>query len=729
TPTVTALVVLLRVLGLLQPSEWRAYDQYLQWRPEETDPRIAIVGIDEKDIRELGQAIIPDGVYAEVIEKLAQQEPRAIGLDIIRDVPVEPGHAELETVFRNTPNLVGIRTILGDNADRDLIDASPVLAELGQVGINDGIVDNDNTIRRGLLMVATPEGDQAPSFALYLALLYLDAEGIGPEPVGNTDFWQLNGAVFRPLEANDGGYVRADAGGYQTLINYRGGSELIETVPLRAVLNNELPDDWAKDRVILIGSVAESLKDRFFVPHSSKMLALPKSMAGVEIHANLTSQIISAALEGRALIRTWPEPIEILWILLWASLGGVVTWLQRNPGKRTLLRQMVLLVAIASILVLGAYLLLLEGWWVPVVPPLMALVGTAAGVNTYLAHSASQIRRTFSRYLSDQIVANLLENPENLKLGGEIRKITILTSDLRGFTALSERLPPEKVVKILNLYLGYMSDVINDYQGVIDEFMGDGILVIFGAPNTVANDNHSDRAVACAIAMQQAMAQVNDAMRAQGFPEQEMGIGINTGQVVVGNIGSEKRTKYSVIGGAVNLAFRIESYTTGGQIFISEDTHQEIGTINNHRIAIQSKIDVYPKGIKRPITIYDVTGIGGDLYNLSLTPEDFHLEPLHHSIPIEYVALEGKQVGAEHDRGSLHQLSAKTALLHIEGAEPLNLLTNIKLVIQAKSAPEDIQETDIYAKVQQQGSTEQDYIITFTARSPAVIAWLNNQIS
>ncbi|MBX2862132.1 MAG: adenylate/guanylate cyclase domain-containing protein [Leptolyngbyaceae cyanobacterium MAG.088] len=728
TPTVTVLVVLLRAVGLLQPLEWRTYDQYLQWRPESTDPRIAIVGIDEQDIRAQGQAILSDAVYAEVISKLAQQSPRAIGLDIIRDVPVEPGHAELEQVFRSTPNLVGIRTILGDNADRDLIDAAPVLAELGQVGINDGIVDNDNTIRRGLLMVTTPEGSQAPSFALYLALHYLDAEGIGPEPVGNTDFWQLNGTIFRPLEANDGGYVRADARGFQTLINYRGGSELIETVPLRAVLNNELPVNWATDRVILIGSVAESLKDRVYVPHSSKMLALPKSMAGVEVHANLTSQIISAALDGRALIRTWSEPIEVLWILLWALLGAAITWRQRHPGKRTLLLQISLLIAMASSLVMGAYGLLLLGWWVPVIPPLMTLVGAAAGVNTYLAHSASQIRRTFSRYLSDQIVASLLENPDNLKLGGETRKITILTSDLRGFTAMSEQLPPEQVVKILNLYLGYMSDIINDYQGVIDEFMGDGILVIFGAPNLVANDNHPDRAVACAIAMQQAMVQVNQAMRAKGFPEQDMGIGINTGSVVVGNIGSEKRTKYSVIGSAVNLTFRIESYTTGGQIFISEDTHQEIGQVNNHRLAIQSKVEVYPKGIKRPITIYDVTGIGGDLYNLSLTPEDLPLQPVLKAIPIEYVALEGKQVGAQHQHGNLQKLSAKTALLHIDGTEPLNLLTNIKLVIQSESASTEIRETDIYAKVQQQGQDHQDYVITFTARSPTVIAWMNEQV-
>ncbi|MEM1242385.1 MAG: adenylate/guanylate cyclase domain-containing protein [Cyanobacteria bacterium P01_H01_bin.26] len=717
TPTVTLLVVLLRAAGGLQPLEWRAYDQYLQWRPEETDPRIAIVGIDEEDIRQQGQAILSDGVYAEAIRKLAAQEPRAIGLDIFRDIPVEPGHAELEAVFRSTPNLIGIRTVLGDSQERDVVNAAPTLAELGQVGINDGIVDIDNTIRRGLLQVATPEGTTAPSLALYLALLYLEPEGISPEATDTKNVWQLNGAVFRRLGPNDGGYVRADAEGYQTLINYRGGSELFETVPLRDLLNDRLPDDWARDRVILIGPVAESLKDRFFVPHSSKMLALPQPMAGVEIHANLTSQIISAALDGRALMRTWPEPVENLWIFAWAAAGATVTWLQRNPGKRSLARQMVLVVAIASILVLGAYALFLAGWWVPVMPPLLALVGAATGVNTYLAHSASQIRRTFGRYLSDQVVANLLDNPENLKLGGENRVITILTSDLRGFTALSEQLRPEQVVEVLNLYLGFMSDIVNRYGGTIDEFMGDGILVLFGAPNR--QQDEPGRAVACAIAMQAAMPEVNRVMRDRGFPEQEMGIGINTGEVVVGNIGSERRTKYSVIGSAVNLAFRIESYTTGGQILISDATRQQV----QYPLTIQGETQVYPKGIKRPITIYDVTGIGGS-YDLSLSPEPLVLEPVIQPISVEYVAIEGKQVGAGHHRGSIQKLSAKTALLRTKGGDPLTPLTNIKLVVVDPGAPAEVRQFDTYAKVQQAG---RDCTIVFTSRAPAVASWMNNQ--
>ena len=721
-PAATLLVAGLRLTGLLQLLEWQAYDQYMRWRPQPEDERIAIVGLDEGDVREQGQAIMPDAVYAEVIEKLSAQEPRAIGLDIFRDVPVEPGHERLQTVFRNTPNLVGVRKILGDT-DRDTIDAPPVLAELGQVGINDGVIDADNTIRRGLLMVTDPEGMQRPSLALYLALLYLDREGIGPDPVAGTDFWELNGSVFRPFEASDGGYVRADAGGYQTLINYRGGSGRFETVSLGDVLNDRIPPDWAKDRIILIGAVGESFKDRFYVPYSGGLLEIPESMAGVEIHANLTSQIISAALDGRPLMRTWPEWVELLWIGAWAAAGALIVWQQRHPGRRPLVLQILSLTAAGAALVtitLGAFA---AGWWLPSVPALLALAGGATGVTTYLAQSASQIRQTFGRYLSAQIVANLLENPEKLKLGGENRLITILTSDLRGFTALSEQLAPEQVVELLNLYLGYMSEVVNQYGGTIDEFMGDGILVVFGAP--IRQQNAPARA--CAIAMQAIMPQVNATLRANGYPEQEMGIGINTGCAIVGNIGSERRTKYSVIGSAVNLAFRIESYTTGGQILISEDTHDRIDENGRHQLAIRSRTEVYPKGIRRPITIYDVAGIGGATYNLSLAEERHPLQPLTVPMAVSYAPLIDKQVSQAEFDGSLVQLSPKAALLSTQGDQPLELLTNIRLRLVSPGIPSDIAEADIYGKVQQI-QPDDTYLIVFTARTPATASWMNQPL-
>jgi adenylate cyclase len=210
------------------------------------------------------------------------------------------------------------------------------------------------------------------------------------------------------------------------------------------------------------------------------------------------------------------------------------------------------------------------------------------------------IRLTFGRYTSDELVAQLLETSEGLKLGGESRRVTILMSDLRGFTALAERLSPEQIVTLLNTYLGAMAEVIMQYQGLIDEFIGDAILAIFGAP--IQREDDATRAVACAIAMQLAMDSVNDQNRRAGLPEIEMGIGINTGEVVVGNIGSAKRAKYGVIGSQVNLTSRIESFTAGGQILISESTREAVGDA----FKIDGQMIVEAKGVERPIRIYDV---------------------------------------------------------------------------------------------------------------------------
>ncbi len=224
------------------------------------------------------------------------------------------------------------------------------------------------------------------------------------------------------------------------------------------------------------------------------------------------------------------------------------------------------------------------------------------------------IRETFGRYLSSEIVESLLETPTGLKLGGEKRILTILMADLRGFTSMSERLPPQDVVSIINFYLETMTEVIFRYKGTIDEFIGDAILAIFGAP--IQREDDALRAVACAVEMQRAMASVNEHCRQAGFPEIAMGIGINTGEVVVGNIGGKQRTKYGVVGLNVNLTSRIESYTVGKQILISETTLEACGPI----LRIDSRAEVMPKGVSRPILIYEVGGIAGD-YDLYLPPK------------------------------------------------------------------------------------------------------------
>lgn len=210
------------------------------------------------------------------------------------------------------------------------------------------------------------------------------------------------------------------------------------------------------------------------------------------------------------------------------------------------------------------------------------------------------IRATFGRYLSDEIVTQILERPEGLELGGDLRRVSIMFSDIRGFTTLSEQLPPASVVSVLNRYLGAMTDVIMAHDGTIDEFVGDAILAVFGAP--LSKDDDADRAVQCAQAMQAAMENINRLNAAEGLPVIESGIAINTGDVIAGNIGSERRSKYGFVGHPMNVTSRIEDITDGGQILISDSTLQALRS--EYRIGHSRQINV--KGIDETITVHEV---------------------------------------------------------------------------------------------------------------------------
>ncbi len=717
-PVVTLAVILLRWGGILESLEWSVFDQYMRLRPPESaDQRIAIVGLDEADMQYISQGYVPDEIYAQLIQKLVKMQPRAIGLDIYRDLPYAPGHDQLVQVFESTDNLVGIEKVIGDES-WETVKPSPVLKKKGQVAANDLVIDKDNRIRRAVLSITLPTGETVYGFGLYLAMLYLSAEGIAPQVVPETNnWWQFGEIVFAPFEANDGGYVRADAGDYQVFLNYRGKPNAFETVSVRDILEQQVPEDWGRDRIILIGAVGESFQDLFSTPYT---LSPSQRMSGVEIHANITSQIVSAALDNRPLIQTPSKSIEWLWILTWSGLGAIFTWKLRFIGKfqQFFIQQTGYLIITCGVLLGSTYIAFLQGWWLPVIPPLLGLMGSTIGITAYIARSAADLRKTFGRYLTDEIVANLLEQPEGLSLGGERRNITILTSDLRGFTALSERLQPEEVVKVLNFYLSKMADVIIDYQGTIDEFMGDGILVLFGAPTQREDD--AKRAIACAVAMQLVMEPVNQQLEQWDLSALEMGIGINTGEVVVGNLGSEKRTKYGVVGSQVNLTYRIESYTTGGQIMISETTLKEAG---EDLIQVANQKLVQPKGVKRPIRIYEIEGIAGE-YNLYLNQAEEQYFSLEATILLHYSLLEGKHLNQNMIKGEIVELSQQGALIQILETDRLQPkpLTNLKINLGLEAV--DLQE-DIYAKVLDQPAKNQQFYIRFTAKTPSIQTYLN----
>jgi adenylate cyclase len=299
------------------------------------------------------------------------------------------------------------------------------------------------------------------------------------------------------------------------------------------------------------------------------------------------------------------------------------------------------------------------------------------------------VRETFGRYLSDQVVNTILESPEGLNMGAEKREVTIMMADLRGFTALSERLPAEDVVTIINIYLEAMTEVILKYQGTIDEIIGDAILAIFGAP--IKRYDDAKRAVACAMEMQKRMAEVNNQCMERGYPQIEQGIGINTGVVAVGNIGSKKRTKYGIVGSNVNLTARIESYTVGGQTFISENTLKACGPI----LRIDDKLKVLPKGVKEPITVYEVGGIGED-YNIYLPEkEDLELFELEKPLAVSCVPFSGKHIQNDVYTGDMVKLSDKGA--EIRANSNFKRMTDLKFILLDERGNNVTEE--LYAKV------------------------------
>jgi PAS domain S-box-containing protein len=328
------------------------------------------------------------------------------------------------------------------------------------------------------------------------------------------------------------------------------------------------------------------------------------------------------------------------------------------------------------------------------------------------------IRETFGKYLTDEVVSTVLESPTGLQTGGEKRKITMMMTDLRGFTSLSERLPPERVVALLNRYLTTMVSVIKQYQGTIDEFIGDAIFVLFGAP--VWQEDDAERAVACAVAMQLAMSSINDQNRQEDLPELEMGIGIHTGPVVVGNIGSAERMKYGVVGSQVNLTSRIQSCTIGGQILVSETTRMEAG----RTLKIGQQIEVKAKGVEHPVTLSEVLGIGGK-YKLLLTETSETLTALPEEIPLRYEVVESSQVGGESRRGAFTKLARKWAEARLES--PVPPLSNLKMRLVGSDGKE--LPGTLYGKVvaSVSGSSSR-YSVRFTSVPPEIDAALRELI-
>ena len=318
---------------------------------------------------------------------------------------------------------------------------------------------------------------------------------------------------------------------------------------------------------------------------------------------------------------------------------------------------------------------------------------------------AEQARETFGRYVSDEVVNELLSSPEALELGGEIRTVTLLMVDIRGFTAATQGLEPHKIVDVLNIYLGEMVEIVSAFGGTIDNFIGDGILVVFGAPISMGDDCF--RAAACAIAMQLGMEEVNRRIASLAVRSVSMGIGVHTGEVIVGNIGSARRMKYSVVGSGVNLASRVESSTVGGQILITEATKSELGD----QVETGKSFSIKVKGIADPVVVHELTGCG-DPYNLRLTVDNNELYRMPDPVTVEIGILDGKSLSENRIKADLTKVSASGAEFAVD--RPISVLTDIKII---GSGAEDMSDS-LYAKVTGTNDADKLIEVRFTGLSP-----------
>jgi CHASE2 domain-containing sensor protein/CHAT domain-containing protein len=378
-------IVSLRNTGNLESLELAAYDWFIRLQPQDSQSAgpIVLIKITENDIRKHGWPLT-DSTLAHLLEILTQYRARAIGLDIYRDIPVPPDRDELDSILSRNHHIV-MAMKFGDDGETS-IPPPPVLKNSDQIGFNDILVDPGGVVRRGLLFL--DDGKTTfYSFALRLALLYLQADGITPQQDNrNKQYIRLGETTIHPFETNNGGYIYADARGYQFLLDFKDAQESFPSYSLMTILSGEINPEAVKDKIVLVGYSAEGVKDFFYTP-LSRGLQSSQHISGVALHAQIVSQLIRFALnesEPRATTSDWTE---WFWILLWCAMGGIMGYMIRSPWRFSLL-------AVSGLLVLGVivYVTHISGTWIPLVPPAMGWLITAAVVISYMAYHEKRER-------------------------------------------------------------------------------------------------------------------------------------------------------------------------------------------------------------------------------------------------------------------------------------------------------------------------------------------------
>lgn len=562
----SVIIISLRSLGLFQFVELATYDIYLRLKEQQSvpEPRVVLVQTVEPDIRKLGEWPLTDSRMAETLKKLLAHEPRAIGVDLYRDIPVAPGTDELNSLL-SSENRVFIIEKFGTDKSRHV--AGPaILRGTGQIGFADIPVDDDGVVRRGLLFLDDGE-DYSVSLSLRLVMAYLAEEGITPQAgIPNPEHIRLGAVTFPPFEANDAFYANADNRGYQYILDFKGGADRFKTYSLSDVLEGRIDPDVIRGNVVILGVNAESVKDEFLTPYD-RFTPRGQATAGIAVHGYEVSQLLRAALEGDELMHFLSDRYENLWILIWGLMAAQFGLMAHSTLKFSLFTVAGLLLLASTTAIAFIY-----HWWLPVAPVAVAWITSAGLVTAFLSGHEKQEKRylmeLFSKNVSSEVADEMWKHRDTFLKGGRLEPrtmtVTVLFSDLANFTPVAERLSPAELMDWLNNYMETMAGLVIRHGGVVDDYYGDAIKANFGVPlpRTTEMEIREDaaNAIRCALAMRKEMEQLNAAWIQEDAPLVKMRMGLATGQVVAGCLGSAQRMKYTTIGDVVNTAARLESY-------------------------------------------------------------------------------------------------------------------------------------------------------------------------
>ncbi len=541
-----ALVIVTSLAGMWEKLELSIYDGWFRLRGERPALEdIVVVAIDDRSVGEIGLLPWPRQVHARLVDKL--KEAKVVCFDIVFDTPGTP---EDNAVFAAAikaqgrvvlANMFSFEQSAGEIYQVPRFPVKQLASATAGIGFANVPVGIDNVIRSVTVVDTNTFGRPFP--CLSLAAL-LAEKGLNPNHLkyaGNSAL--AAGDLIIPVDEKN-----------QVLIDFWGPAATFQTYSYTDILNDRVSSDMFAGKAVFVGFTSASEHDYVTTPFTRGNMVLEGALPtpGVEVHASAMATYHSGGFYKRA-----PLTVNLAILLLAGVLSVAGVARAVNP-----LRGLLYLLAVMAAVSLGVYLSWNYGrYWVNLASPLGLGMLIYTGMTAEnLVRTEMERRRTralFARYVPPAVVSDLLQHPENIVLGGMRVELTIFFSDVRGFTSFSEDKTPEYVVQRLNEYFTEMNAIIFKHGGTLDKYMGDGIMAFFGAP--VHYEDHADRALAASLEMLERLKELNKKWEEQGEPLFNIGIGINSGPVVVGNVGSPERMDYTIMGGEVNLASRLES--------------------------------------------------------------------------------------------------------------------------------------------------------------------------